>query len=369
MLPEGFLRVLVVFVVLMALGLTPVRANMVIIPVWDVSLTTNAAFPAITNTIMKAIAVYEGCFSNNITVYITFQDDPNVGLGESQYSYYNVSYAYYRSHLAAGASTIYDTNALAHLPSTTTNPVNNSVTNYVNLPLGRALGMTADGFGHSINWSTSASSPDGTIFLNIPVMNLTRPPTNFGDYDLMAVASHEIDEVLGIGSALSGLANGAAAPTNGVPPFDMFRYDQNGNRSFNTGLNSLAYFSLDGVTKLVQFNQYDQGDFNDWYSYSGGGDPPRVQDAFLVNNATPNLDVELIALDVIGYNLVIPRLTLTKAGAHTSTLSWPASTAGFILQVSTNLTSTNWLDSATGTNNPVTITNSAPAKFYRLGRN
>jgi hypothetical protein len=366
---RGFLGGLIIFLAIMVLGLTPVRANMVIVPVWDSSITTNAAYSMITNTIMQAIAVYEGCFSNNITIYINFQSDTNVALGESDYSYYFVSYPYYRSHLVAGASTLYDTNALAHLPNTTTNPVNGNVTNYVNLPLGRALGMTQDGFGHSINWSTSASNPDGTVYLNTSIMNLSRPPTNPDNYDLQAVASHEIDEVLGIGSALSGLNNGDPAPTGAIPPYDMFRYDQNGHRSFNTATNTLAYFSLDGVTKWVQFNQYEYGDFNDWNSWPYGAATPRVQDAFSTAGATPNLDVELIALDVIGYNLVVPKLTLTKTGAHTATISWPASTAGFILQVSTNLASTNWLDSVTGTNDPVTVTNSAPAKFYRLGRN
>lgn len=366
---KGFLSRLAIFAAVIVLGGTPVRANMVIVPVWDTTITSDPAYSTITNTIMKAIAVYAGCFSNNITVYINFQEMTS-GLGESSYAYYYVSYSYYRSHLAAGASTFYVTNALAHLPNTTTNPVNGNVTNYVNLPLGRALGMTQDGFGHSINWSTSASDPDGTVYLNTSLMNLSRPPTNADDYDLMAVASHEIDEVLGIGSALSGLNNGDPAPTGAIPPFDLFRYDQNGNRSFNTDSNALAYFSLDGATRLVQFNQYDFGDFNDWNSWPYGGIPPRVQDAFSTPGATPNLDVELIALDVIGYNLVIPKLTLTKTGARTTTISWPASTAGFILQVSTNLASTNyWQDSITGTNNPVTVTNSAPAKFYRLGRN
>lgn len=370
--PKTFFRVLAIFLAIVVLGLTPVRANLVIVPIWDATITNDPAYATITNTIMQAIAVYQGCFSNNVTVYIDFQEAAG-GLGESTYYLNTISYSMYRSYLAADASTIYDTNALLHLPKTTANPVNGANSIAVHLANGRAMGLTGvttNGLdANHVGWDSSLSQPDGTIYLNTSVMNLSRPPANFNDYDLMAVASHEIDEVLGIGSALSGLNNGDPAPTGDIAPLDLFRYDQSGSRSFNTTSNSQAYFSLDGVTKLVQFNQYDQGDFNDWYSWPNGGSPPRVQDAFLLNNATPNLDVELIALDVIGYNLVVPKLTLTKTGAHTTTISWPASTAGFILQVSTNLASTNWLDSVTGTNDPVTVTNSAPAKFYRLGRN
>ncbi len=350
------------------IGTVPARANLVIVPTWDSTITSDPAYSAITNTIMQAIAVYAGTFSNNITVTITFETMSG-GLGESEYyTIPAIPYSTYRSALSSSASTLYDHTALAHLPNTSTNPVNGSSTVYMTLANVRALGYTnkSTGFnGYSVY--PPSGKTDGIVLLNTSIMNFTRPPTNSSDYDLFAVASHEMDEILGIGSALTDLNNGDPAPTGDVSVLDLFRYDQNGNHSFNTAEASEAFFSIDGVTKLVQFNQYEGGDFNDWYSYPYGGNPPRVQDAFATPGAAPNLDVELIALDVIGYNLIIPKMALTKISANTERISWSPTVPGFILQESTNLASTNWLNSASGTNNPVTITNTAAVKLYRLG--
>ena len=120
---------------------------------------------------------------------------------------------------------------------------------------------------------------------------------------------HEIDEVLGIASALTGSANGAAAPTGAIWPEDLPRYDQTGApHSFDTGLTTQAYFSLDGKIDLAQFNQHAGGDFNDWYSYPSGGHPPQVQDAYATRGETPNLGVEIAALDAIGYTPYPPAL-------------------------------------------------------------
>ncbi len=85
---------------------------------------------------------------------------------------------------------------------------------------------------------------------------------------------------------------------------DLFRYDQNGARSFSTSASATAYFSINGTTDLVQFNQHAGGDFSDFFSYPNGGNPPRVQDAYATQGATPNLGIEFTALDVMGYHLV-----------------------------------------------------------------
>lgn len=363
---RSLLSVLAVVLAILIVGAFSSRANLVIVPQWDSTITSDPAYSAITNTIMQAIAVYEGNFSNNIMVTIKFQEMSG-GLGMSQfYSIPGVSYSTFRAKLVNGATTWYDNVALSHLPNTANNPVNGSSTLSLTLPNVRALGFTGSLNGYSVN--PPAGQPDGTIFLDTSIMDYTRPLTNSADWDLFAVASHEIDEVLGMGSTLDGLNNGDAAPTGDISPLDLFRYDQNGNRSFNTVSNAQAYFSLDGTTRLVQFNQYDGGDFHDWYSWPNGGNPPRVQDAFLVNDAAPNLDVELIALDVIGYNLVIPKLSMTRFGANRETISWSPAPVGYVLQESTNIASTNWVNSTSGTNNPATVTNTVTTKFYRLGR-
>jgi hypothetical protein len=133
-------------------------------------------------------------------------------------------------------------------------------------------------------------------------MNLSRMgPQDPAKYDLMAVVSHEIDEALGFGSALNGHNNGDPAPTGPVFPEDLYRYHQNGTRTFDTNINTQAFFSIDGgATDLARFNQTVGGDFSDWFST--GSHTPQVQDAFGTPGAQPNLGVELTGLDVIGYD-------------------------------------------------------------------
>jgi hypothetical protein len=110
----------------------------------------------------------------------------------------------------------------------------------------------------------------------------------------MAVASHEIDEVLGLGSALP-------SPPSGNPfPEDLFRYNNSGGRSYTATNGAAANFSIDGTTILAPFhNTNDGADYGDWENSS----TIRVQDAFGTAGAQPNLGVELRALDVIGYDL------------------------------------------------------------------
>ena len=90
-----------------------------------------------------------------------------------------------------------------------------------------------------------------------------------------------MDEVLGIGSDLNGYPQGTP-PSNLTPvgTEDLFRYSSTpGVRSYDTNLNTQAYFSINGgTTDLAQFNQDENGDLNDWYS--PGGQTPQVQDAF-----------------------------------------------------------------------------------------
>jgi hypothetical protein len=133
---------------------------------------------------------------------------------------------------------------------------------------------------------------------------------------------------------------------------------------FNTTSSSQAWFSLDGTNRLVRFNQNAGGDFHDWYS--PGGQTPRIQDAFGTPGATPDFNVELIGLDVIGYHYLIPAIAIAKAGNGRETISWSPNTPGFFLQENTNLLSTNWLNSISGTNNPVTVTNTTTIRIFRV---
>jgi hypothetical protein len=305
-------------------------------------------------TINSVIALYEASFSDPITVAINFQETGS-GLGQSSSFFVSRSYSTFHSHLSSHATTFDDAVALAHLPGGTTNPVNGNVDVDLTTANARAIGFSAN---------PPAGDPDGTIFLNTSIMNLDRTSIDFSKYDLFAVAAHEIDEVLGFGSALNGLNNGDPAPTGAVWTLDLFRYDQGGNRSFDTSLSTQAYFSIDSTNLLVQFNQQAPGDFSDWFS--SGAHTPRVQDAFATPGATPNPGVELIGLDVLGYNLVQPKLTIVPGSAGHATISWAPAVPNYTLQETTNLTSASWVDSASGSANPATVTTTETMKFYRL---
>jgi hypothetical protein len=273
------------------LCLAPANAALIINPTFDTTITSDPNAATIMATINSAISEYTAAFADPITVNIKFQ--LGGGLGGSSTWIAPISYSQFLSALTADQTTANDGTALGTLPSQANNPVNGNASVFLTVAnikaLGLSIGATPDGF-------------DGTITLNTSIMNLTRQGIDPLKYDLHAVAQHEIDEVLAFQSALNNLANGAATPTGAVSAFDLFRYDQNGNRILSTSLSAEAYFSINGgVTRLARFNQTAGGDFSDFYS--PGGQTPQVQDAFGTPGSTPNLGVELTGLDILGYDL------------------------------------------------------------------
>ncbi|HEV3417216.1 MAG TPA: NF038122 family metalloprotease [Pirellulales bacterium] len=270
------------------------HAGLIITPTFDSTITSDPNAAAIKGVINQAIGVYETHFKDPINVSIDFAEMSS-GLGQSSYTVYKISYQQFINQLVADKTTTDDATALAHLPKGANNPVNNTTSINVKPANARAIGISL------------GSGFDGTVKLNTHITDIGSPGTS-GQYSLSAVAEHEIDEVLGLGSD----AGGTGFFSDPVPE-DLFRYTlgPGGVRSYtNTGDN--AYFSIDGgTTDLVRFNQGNNagGDYGDWWSNNGGGNPgtnppARVQDAFAVSNRHPVLGVELRALDVIGYDFV-----------------------------------------------------------------
>lgn len=143
-------------------------------------------------------------------------------------------------------------------------------------------------------------------------MSLIGPSTvsSGGGYSLTGVASHKINETLGLGSALDGASDveGTASVYN-VGSLDFFRYSgydtvtSTGIRSFTSDSAATSYFSDDGgKTPIVNFNQAGGGsDYHDWAT----GTTPQVQDAFSTPNTTANAfngASEYQALNDVGYN-------------------------------------------------------------------
>ena len=271
----------------------PACANpLLITPTFDSTITSDPNAAAIEGTINSAINFYDTTFTtvSPIDVSIDFKEMTS-GLGQSSTTVVKETYTNFinalKSHSSGDAT---DTTALAHLPPGPSNPVTGSA--FIN---GKAADMSALGFATPAGF-------DGTIGLNTSITDI---PSG-GPFSLFAVTEHEIDEVLGLGSDLtgSGFFSDPAAE-------DLFRYNASGGRSYTTSPSALAYLSLDGTTLLAQFdNQNDGGDWGDWQSNPlPFGVLPKVQDAFATPGSHPVLTLsspEVIALDAIGYNLAVP---------------------------------------------------------------
>jgi hypothetical protein len=270
-------------------------------PSFDTTITSDPNAVTIEAGINQAISSFEQSLETPITVNIDFKEMSS-GLGPSTPNLSEIPYSQYRTDLVNNATSANDATALASLSNTPINPVNSNADVLLTWANLRAVGETVLGNNHG--------GFDGTIGLNTSIMNLSRPAQNPSDYDLQTVASHEIDEALGIGGPGSyiganfGTESPLNYPTGPVGSMDLFRYSGNGMRTYTTDPTATAYFSINsGATNLTDFNQSGGGsDFGDWKS----GPTPQVQDAFGTPGAIINLGPnELTALDVIGYNLAV----------------------------------------------------------------
>jgi hypothetical protein len=284
-------RLSVVAAVALSFGITaPGYGSLIITPTFDSTITGDGNSAAIINAINEVIGVYGAKFNDPINVSIKFQS-ANTGLGGSSTSLYKLDYQTFINALIADNSSPDDITALANLPNGAINPVTGSTSINVNTANIRALGIAG---------YLPGSGFDGVITLNTHLTDIGSPGTT-GQYDLKSVAFHEINEVLGLGSDL-----GQTNPFfNDPAPEDLYRYNGAGNRSYTIDPNAVAFFSIDGITSLAEFNNKNNGgDWGDWRSNPlPNGVQPKVQDAYATVGAHPTLGVELRALDVIGYNL------------------------------------------------------------------
>jgi len=292
--------ILAVFVIALAIAV-PTYASFVINATFDSSITGDSNAAAIESSINSAISFYESTLTDPIAVSIQFGEMTS-GLGQSTSGFHNVLYSTYLAALLADKASSDDATALSLLPTNATNnPVNGNTT--INV---KSANLRAVGLAGAPGVAGCGGACDGVIGLNTHITDIGSPGTS-GQFSLFATVEHEIDEVLGLGSSLP------STPFTTIFPEDLFRYDATGHRSF-TKNSAQAFFSIDATTDLAQFdNQNDGGDFGDWQSNplpSGVG--PKVQDAFASPGAHLTLGIsspEVVALDVIGYDVAIPEPT------------------------------------------------------------
>jgi hypothetical protein len=274
-------------------------AGLTIIPTFNSTGATS--IDAATQTVINnAIAFYQNTFTDNITVNIEFHNMSS-GLGQSIAFIFSVPYSTYCTALAANATSPDDITAVANTPCASTNPINSNANIGVKSPDGRALGINTPEQPFRGACPTASFTGSGCIGLNVAEAN------SLGV--LFSTVEHEIDEVLGLGSALNGTTTPAMPWTE-----DLFRWHTAGTRSYAADPSTAnpcgastpaAFFSIDGgSTDLDDFNNCaNGGDYGDWITHT----PSQVQDAFTNSSATPSLTVtspEVRALDVIGYNIV-----------------------------------------------------------------
>lgn len=280
-----FLLLAVGFVIVALPAAKPARAtSLTITPIFDTSITSLPNAAAIEGVVNSATQFYEKTFSNPVDIPILFANNAGVGLGESISLAADIPY---QDFVLAMQFESTDAAALANLPNTLTNPVTGTPGLDVNANDLAALGFLV---------------PSGDLG-GIVVLNTGLTDASGGPFSLLSTTEHEIDEVLGIGSALGSTLPDPMAE-------DLYRYQcgSNGIRSYTLNPNAQACFSIDGRTDLAQFNQNPLGDFGDWQSSSlPSGVQPQVQDAFATPFASPSLtrnSQEVAALEAMGYNPV-----------------------------------------------------------------
>lgn len=274
-------------------------AGLTIIPTFNSTGATS--IDAATQTVINnAIAFYQNTFTNNITVNIEFHNMSS-GLGQSLAFIFNVPYLTYCTALAANATSPDDITALANTPCGSTNPINSNANIGVKSPDGRALGINTPEQPFGGACPTASFTGSGCIGLNVALANM-----NPGL--LFATVEHEIDEVLGLGSALNGTTTPAMPWTE-----DLFRWHSAGTRSYAADASTTnpcgastpaAFFSIDGgTTDVDDFNNCNnRGDYGDWIMHT----PSQVQDAFTNASGAATLSIsspEVRALDVIGFTI------------------------------------------------------------------
>jgi FG-GAP-like repeat len=274
--------------------------GLVIHATFDSSITSNPNAAAIEAMINRCISIYESLFSDPMTIEILFRYTTTAPDGHplkpgatarSDNPFYIIAWNSYVAALRADASTSNDDLANASLPGTALS--SNFRLSSAN---GRAVGLDTPPAMFANGTVGNGGPYDGIVTLNSgAAFQFTRPvaPSNF---DAQRETEHEIDEVMGLGSA---------ANVSFFHAQDLFSWSSAGVRNISS--NGTRYFSINGgATDIVNFNQSANGDVGDWLSGSCPQTTPYVQNASDCPGQPNDIAAtspEGIALDVIGYDL------------------------------------------------------------------
>jgi len=315
---------------------------------YDTSVTSSTNSAQIQSAFGTAVQTLQTLYTNPITINITVYWGASgpfsggIGLGASSSQIIgNYTYAQLTNALRSSRTTVNDSNSVASLPPS--DPIAGNVW-WSPRAEAKALGLpfvTANDAVH-----------DGDIGF-ADTVSYTFDPTNravSGKFDFMAVALHELTEVMGrITFDLSTT----------FLPYDLFRFTNSGARSFNVNATN-AYFSVDnGATSMRAFyTNFSLGDIQDWLTTPGTSD---ACDAFISSGKKGILSyADLTAMDVMGYklNYHVPKLAATRSGTNFVFSFTNISGTTYTVLTSTNLSLavTNWTSFGT-------CTDSIPGQF------
>ncbi len=263
----------------------------------------------------QAISFFNTTYNGtNLNLTMTFGQQAAGGATSgtfvSAYAWTDVRQAIIRNQ--SGSAT--DASAVANLPAALATPMVN-----VPSPLAAALGLRALNGGVFNRAGCSATSVNGCNTFSAAL--LSGGPDGSPGAALLAVAQHEINEVLG---SSSGVGDPLATTS------DAFRYGANGMLTSATNPGSggqscakgtpIASLSVDGgKTALVNYNNCaNGGDTGDFVV----NNPALPQDwAASANTVVGSLTAsspEVTLLDAIGYNLTAPTLVGTTTNTTTT---------------------------------------------------
>lgn len=282
---------------------------LVIDTTFDSSVTSLSNASTVEGYFNAVTSIYQTLFKDPVTVNITVSWGsvggvalPSNAIGASLdplYGYY--TYNQIRSALFNDRKTVFDLSSLSHTP----NSAPSGTTLYaVPSAEAKALGLIP----------ATQTASDGAIgFAGSSTSGFTygRSGIAAGTYDFIAVAEHEVAEVLG---RISGVdASGTAFRT----PLDLFRFLSPGVLS--TACSDPAYLSIDGgTTSLGKFNNSPSGgDCSDWLTTATSTD---ASDAFISTGQQKDLSLaDLQALDITGWDFGVPGIQIgASTGAPTA---------------------------------------------------
>jgi len=132
------------------------------------------------------------------------------------------------------------------------------------------------------------------------------------------------------------------------------------------------------LSLLIPSFSFAQAYSIDWFKIAGGGGTSTGGVYSLsgtigqpdaggpMGNGPYSLTGGFWALPVLVQTPGAPTLYITNAAPGFATIWWTPPTPGFTLQSTDSLSPTNWVNAPSGTNNPVTVPATLPARFYRL---